>query len=70
MTETSVDQRCEPMEFHPAAELFPMLAEQELLELAADIRVRGLLLAIVTYEGKILDGRNRKRACRPACRRP
>jgi ParB-like chromosome segregation protein Spo0J len=32
-------------------------------ELVEDIRVNGLLEDIVTFEGKVLDGRNRERAC-------
>lgn len=51
---------------HPAAELFPMLTEPELEELAADIRARGLLHPVVMHEGAILDGRNRWEACRRA----
>ena len=51
------------MEFHPLANLFPMLDEQQAEELASDIRANGLRQAITTFDGKILDGRNRYLAC-------
>jgi hypothetical protein len=54
------------MEFHPLADLFPMLAAEEQRALTADIRDHGLHTQIVTFEGKILDGRNRYRACQVA----
>lgn len=54
------------MEFHPLAEVFPMFSAQELDELARDIKANGLKEAIVVYEGKILDGRNRYLACKIA----
>lgn len=52
---------------HPVADLFPMLAADELADLAADITARGLLHPIVLdAEGRVLDGRNRLAACEQA----
>lgn len=49
---------------HPVADLFPMLADDELEELAEDIRQRGLIQPIVLDpQGRVLDGRNRLAAC-------
>lgn len=48
---------------HEAADLFPMLGEEELGKLAADIEINGLRNPIVLYRGEILDGRNRLKAC-------
>jgi hypothetical protein len=56
---------------HPAAALFPMLADDELDELVADIKTRGLLQPIVLdAEGCVLDGRNRLAACKKAGVKP
>lgn len=53
------------LQAHPVADLFPMLADDELAELAEDIKQRGLLHPIVLdVEGRVLDGRNRLAACR------
>ena len=52
---------------HPAADLFPMLSEAALAELAEDIGANGLIHAVtLDREGRILDGRNRYAACRRA----
>ena len=57
------------MEIHEAADLFPM-AEESLSDLAADIAKHGQLVPVELYEGKILDGRRRWRACEMAKVRP
>lgn len=51
------------MEFHPFAEVWPLLTDDKLQKLAADIKANGLLVPIVTYDDMILDGRNRYNAC-------
>ena len=48
---------------HPIASMFPLIGGDELDQLREDIRDHGLREPIVIYEGKILDGRNRWRAC-------
>ncbi len=54
-------------EIHEAADVFPMLPEDELQELAADIKANGLIHPIVLDgEGMLVDGRNRLAACRIA----
>lgn len=53
-------------EVHPAANLFPMMGEKELAELAKDIWQYGQRIAAVVFDGKLLDGRNRVAACKMA----
>lgn len=58
------------MKFHPYAEIFPLLEGTALEELVLDIKAHGLREKIWTYEGKILDGRNRFNACHRAKVKP
>jgi N6-adenosine-specific RNA methylase IME4 len=53
-------------EFHPLATFFPLIEGDDFQRLIDDIRENELQEDIVLFEGKILDGRNRYRACR-AC---
>jgi N6-adenosine-specific RNA methylase IME4 len=50
-------------EFHEAANIFPMMEGQGYKDLVSDIAANGLQMPIVLHEEKILDGRNRYRAC-------
>ncbi len=53
-----------PREFHPVANLFPLMSGKAFDELVADIKNNGLREPIlIDREGRILDGRNRYRAC-------
>lgn len=54
------------MNFHPLSELFPLMQGREFDELVADVKANGLREPIWLYDGKILDGRNRWRACEAA----
>ena len=55
---------------HDFAEVFPTLDGEAFDALVKDIEARGQQEAIWVYEGKILDGRNRYRACQILGREP
>jgi hypothetical protein len=56
------DEPIAKLEFHELANVFPLLAGDQLQELSDDIKANGLREQIVMHEGKILDGRNRYNA--------
>ena len=54
------------MKFHDVANLLPLMPPAELSELAADIKAYGQREPIYTFDGDIVDGRNRFLACQQA----
>lgn len=64
--ETAVDWATgEVFSVHPLAARFPLLPDDELADLAEDIRANGLAVPILLnpVDHQLLDGRNRLRAC-------
>ena len=51
------------MRIHPACALFPDMPKSDYDELVADIKANGCHVPIVLYNGAILDGRHRWKAC-------
>jgi len=49
--------------FHSLADVFPLIEGPEFDDLVKDVQEHGLHHPVVIHEGKILDGRNRYRAC-------
>ena len=58
------------LKFHPLADMFPLMEDEEFDALVADIKANDLHEPIVVHQGKILDGRNRYRACLAAGIKP
>jgi N6-adenosine-specific RNA methylase IME4 len=55
--------RMTKLQFHPLADLFPLIEGEEFDALVDDIKTNGQHVPIVLYQEKVLDGRNRYRAC-------
>jgi hypothetical protein len=51
------------VKFHPLADMLPLTEGEEFDVLVDDIKANGLHEQIILYDGMILDGRNRYRAC-------
>ena len=51
------------MEYHEVANIFPLLVGDEYKAFKTDIELNGLLEPIWIHDNKIIDGRNRYRAC-------
>lgn len=51
------------MRIHPAAKSIPEMLPDDFAGIKADIEARGLIVPIETYDGQLLDGRHRLRAC-------
>lgn len=58
------------MEVHPVANIFPMMTDAEIDDLARDIGENGLREPVWTYRGQLIDGRNRLAACTRIGREP
>lgn len=50
-------------EFHPYAEIWPLLDGEEFEKFKADIAAHGQHMPILIYDDKVIDGRNRYNAC-------
>ena len=59
----SKKQSIKTYDVHPAAELFPLMTDEEFAGLKEDIRLHGQCDDVLIWDGKLLDGRNRLRAC-------
>lgn len=51
------------MNYHDVANIFPMASEEDFISLKESIRKEGLIEDIWLYNGQIIDGRNRYKAC-------
>lgn len=56
--------KTKPYLFHELSSVFPLIEGDEFNGLVEDIKLHGQLEEGVLFEGKILDGRNRYRACK------
>jgi hypothetical protein len=63
-TNTTITVSDAELSAHPLANLFPLMNEADFTALRDDIAAQGLLEPLWLYEGQILDGRNRYKACK------
>ena len=63
-------QNVKTYEAHPLADIVPAMSAAEYRELAVDVKAHGLREPIALFEGKVLDGRHRLRACADAGIKP
>jgi ParB-like chromosome segregation protein Spo0J len=66
MPDRRIDRERTEWTFHPLADIFPMMDETALAELAADIKAESQREPIYLWQDQIIDGRNRYRACKIA----
>lgn len=59
-------KRMKTYQIHPLAKFFPSIEGEEFDGMVKDIKEHGCREPITLYEGKVLDGANRYRACRAA----
>src|SRR5262245_19951133 len=52
-----------PYELHPLAELYPAMGPDEYKPLHYSIRDDGQRDPVITYDGKLIDGRHRAEVC-------
>ena len=52
------------LEYHELSSLFPLITGDDFALMVKDIEANGQREPIILFDGKILDGRNRYRACR------
>ena len=67
MNEQAKDGRSivtEPLEIHPIGEIFPWMTAEEMEGLKDSIKKHGLIEPIILFQGRILDGKCRYKACR------
>lgn len=57
------------MKIHPYCEMFPEFQREDWGAFVADVKRHGLRDPIVTFDGKILDGRSRVKACKESGRK-
>ena len=66
----SWQEYCDSSNWHEAANIFPLMPDDEIQKLADDIKANGQKNTVTLLNDKVLDGRNRLLACKLAGIRP